>query len=137
MSAAFQRRPYEAGEVIFRQGDPGDSLYVVEKGQVRIWTGNPDHPTLLGIVEEGGVFGEMAIFDRKPRMANASADRDSVLMRMPATVMRESLYGADPLVRQLVQILIDNIRKMARRIDEMEGRCAVPDPGGEPGPRDG
>ncbi|WP_119679180.1 Crp/Fnr family transcriptional regulator [Indioceanicola profundi] len=127
MSAAFQRRPYETGEPVFQEGDPGDSLYVVEKGRVRIWTGDPERPTILGIVEEGGVFGEMAIFDKKPRMANASADAESVLMRMPATVMRESLYGADPLLRQLVQILIDNVRNMARRIDELEGRCT---PGG-------
>lgn len=127
MSAAFQRRPYEPGEPVFREGDPGDSLFVVEKGRVRIWTGDPDRPTILGMVEEGGVFGEMAIFDKKPRMAHASADTDCVLMRMPATVMRESLYGADPLLRQLVQILIDNVRSMARRIDEMQGRCS---PGG-------
>lgn len=123
MSAAFQRRSYQAGEPVFRQGDPGDSLYVVEAGRVRIWTGDPAHPTLLGAVDEGGVFGEMAIFDRQPRMANASAETDCVLMRMPATVLRESLYGADPLLHQLVQILVDNIRKMARRIDELEGRC--------------
>lgn len=122
MSAAFQRRTYAPGEVIFRDGDPGDSLYVVEKGQVRIWKGEGGRETVLGLVDEGSVFGEMAIFDRQPRMANASAAVESVIMRMPATVLRESLYGADPLLRQLVQILVDNIRAMAARIDALEGR---------------
>lgn len=120
MSAAFQRRTYAAGEPVFREGDPGDALYVVETGRVRIWRGDDAQPILVGKVEAGGVFGEMAIFDRKPRMAHASADVESVIMRMPATVLRESLYGADPLLRQLVQILIDNVRAMARRIDELE-----------------
>lgn len=126
MSAAFQRRTYAPGEVIFRDGDPGDSLFVVEKGQVRIWKGDGGHDVPLGIIDEGGVFGEMAIFDRQPRMANASAAVESVVMRMPATVLREGLWGADPLLRQLVQILINNVRTMARRIDELEGRCQPP-----------
>jgi len=123
MSAAFQRRTFAPGEAVFKEGDPGDSLYVVERGRVHIWIGHPAQPTILGLVEEGGVFGEMAIFDRKPRMANASAAEEATLMRMPASVLRESLYGADPLLRQLVQILIDNLRKMGRRLDELEGRC--------------
>lgn len=122
MSAAFERRTFAPGELVFKEGDPGDSLYVVEKGRVRIWRGDEIHPTIIGTVDEKGVFGEMAIFDRKPRMANASAETESVLMRMPASVLRESLYGADPLLRQLVQLLIDNIRTMARRLDELEQR---------------
>lgn len=126
MSAAFQRRTVEPGEIIFHEGDPGDSLYVVESGRVVIWRGDPAHPTRIGTVETGGVFGEMAIFDRKPRMANASAEERSTVMRMPASVLRESLYGADPLLHQLVQILIDNIRHMARRLDELEGRVGGP-----------
>lgn len=121
-SAAFQRRSFAPGETIFNEGDPGDSLYVVEQGAVRIWRGRAEHPTVIGRVETGGVFGEMAIFDRKPRMAHATALEDCVLMRMPTSILRESLYGADPLLRQLVQILIDNIRTMARRLDELEGR---------------
>jgi len=130
MSAAFQRRTYAPDEVIFREGDPGDSLYVVEKGRVQIWVGGPDHKIRLGVIEEGGVFGEMAIFDRQPRMANASAEEESVIMRMPATVLREGLWSADPLLRQLVQILIDNVRRMGRRIDELEGRCKPDGPQG-------
>lgn len=123
MSAAFERRTFAPGEQIFKEGDPGDSLYVVENGRVRIWRGDPDHPTIIGRVETSGIFGEMAIFDRKPRMAHASAEVESVLMRMPASVLRESLYGADPLLRQLVQLLIDNVRTMARRLDELETKA--------------
>lgn len=126
MSAAFERRTFAPGEMIFKEGDPGDSLYVVEKGRVRIWRGEIEHPTIIGSVDEKGVFGEMAIFDRKPRMANASAELESVLMRMPASVLRESLYGADPLLRQLVQLLIDNIRTMAKRLDELEANEQLP-----------
>lgn len=122
MSAAFERRTFAPGELIFKEGDPGDSLYVVESGRVRIWRGDVEHPTVIGRVETSGIFGEMAIFDRKPRMAYASAEVESVLMRMPASVLREGLYGADPLLRQLVQLLIDNIRTMARRLDELEAK---------------
>ena len=122
MSAAFMRKTYAPGELIFAEGSPGDSLYVVETGSVRIWRGDAEKPAIIGYVEPGGVFGEMAIFDKQPRMASASALTEATIMRMPASVLRQSLYGADPLLHQLVQILINNIRSMARRIDELEGR---------------
>lgn len=128
MSAAFERRTFAPGEPIFKEGDPGDSLYVVESGRVCIWRGDVDHPTIIGRVETTGIFGEMAIFDRKPRMAHASAETESVLMRMPASVLRESLYGADPLLRQLVQLLIDNIRSMAQQLDALNAKQAESEP---------
>ncbi|HYC05719.1 MAG TPA: cyclic nucleotide-binding domain-containing protein [Azospirillaceae bacterium] len=128
MSAAFMRKTFAAGELIFAQGEPGDSLYVVEAGSVRIWSGDPDKPTIIGYVEPGGVFGEMAIFDKQPRMASASALTEATVMRMPASVLRQSLYGADPLLQQLVQILINNIRGMARRLADMERKLAAQQP---------
>jgi CRP-like cAMP-binding protein len=61
-------------------------------------------------------------------MASASALTEATVMRMPASVLRQSLYGADPLLQQLVQILINNIRGMARRLADMERKLAAQQP---------
>jgi CRP/FNR family transcriptional regulator, cyclic AMP receptor protein len=118
MPASFVRRTYQPSEIIFREGDPGDSLYVVEQGAVEIWRGDGEQRWVLGRVGPGGVFGEMAIFDRQPRMASASAAEEAVLLRVPASVLRQAMAGADPLLVELIRVLLDNLRNLARQLDE-------------------
>ena len=63
---------YEAGQVLFRAGDAGDSMYLIEDGKVQISMRAADGEELiLAILGPGDFFGEMALFDRKPRSANA------------------------------------------------------------------
>ena len=63
-----------AGRTIFQKGDPGDSLAVVVSGRVRIGTITPEgREAVLNFVEPGQTFGEMAMFDGKPRSADAVA----------------------------------------------------------------
>jgi CRP-like cAMP-binding protein len=61
---------YEAGQVIFNQGDQGDCMYVILEGDVRIETTD----RLIDTISEGEIFGEMALVDDSPRSASAVAD---------------------------------------------------------------
>ncbi|MDQ6655164.1 MAG: cyclic nucleotide-binding domain-containing protein, partial [Verrucomicrobiota bacterium] len=62
------------GEVIFEEGDAGDSLYLVGEGSIKISkTGRGGQQETLGYIEPGNFFGEMALFDGQPRSANATA----------------------------------------------------------------
>lgn len=71
------RREYHADEVIFRQGDPGVGMYVIERGTVEI----VHEPTgrLLAELHDGGFFGEIALLNETPRSARATAMRPTVL----------------------------------------------------------
>lgn len=71
------RRQYQADEVIFRQGDPGVGMYVIEKGTVAIIHG----PTgrLLAELGAGDFFGEIALLNETPRSARAVATASAVL----------------------------------------------------------
>jgi len=69
-----------AGAVLFRQGEPGDLLYVVESGSMRMERTAPDGAvTVLAVVGPGQHFGEMAPLFDLPRSAAAVAGEDSVL----------------------------------------------------------
>jgi CRP-like cAMP-binding protein len=73
------------GETIFRQGDPGECLYGVLRGRVRIFNINPNvnmenREILLNILEPGALFGEIALIDDRARTASASAMKDSELL---------------------------------------------------------
>ncbi|MEP6685758.1 MAG: ATP-binding protein [Verrucomicrobiota bacterium] len=68
------------GEVIFREGDPGDSLYLVGQGKVKISkAGRGGEQETLGFVRSGSFFGEMALLDAQPRSAMATAVEPTVL----------------------------------------------------------
>src|SRR6201992_1396137 len=63
-----------SGEVLFQKGDPGDALFGVRRGQVRIETGAPDGSRLtLTFMGPGALFGEVAVLDGQSRTADATA----------------------------------------------------------------
>ena len=80
-AATFERiaplatqRAYRRGEVIFSHGDPGDALFAVVSGKVRISTGSAaGREIFLNIMEPGDTFGEIALLDGGPRTATATA----------------------------------------------------------------
>lgn len=74
---------YSAGDIIFRQGYPGDHAYIVKKGEVEIYNELPDGSIeSIAILHEGQMFGEMALTDDAPRSASARAHTDVSLQIM-------------------------------------------------------
>ena len=69
-------RTFKAGEIIFRQGDPAEELYIVKNGKVEIRLGN----RLLDTLPELSIFGEMALIDHNPRSATAVAATDATVV---------------------------------------------------------
>jgi uncharacterized membrane protein len=83
LSQATRTRAFNAGQVIFSQGDSGRMMYVVEQGGVDIQLpGDGKGTILLRHLGFGEFFGELALFDEKPRSANAVAASDTVLLEL-------------------------------------------------------
>ncbi|MDG4553962.1 MAG: cyclic nucleotide-binding domain-containing protein [Candidatus Competibacter sp.] len=99
-------RSFAAGQIIFREGEPGDNLYIVAEGEVDILV-NDDH--ILETVGSGGIVGELALVDDKPRSATATARTDCVL----APVSRPHFLA---LVRLTPSFAIQVMRVMAERL---------------------
>jgi len=66
-------RAYDPRQTIFREGDPGDFMYVVQDGLVDIRKEGKHGPQTLGAMQPGEFFGEMALVDQSPRSATAAA----------------------------------------------------------------
>ncbi len=115
-SASFGREHFEPHEIIFRQGDRGDRLYIVIDGEVEMVKQEPgDGEQILGRLGPGGCFGEMALVNESPRMATArTVTRVNLL-----TVDRDAfgaLFAHLPPLRLMFQQLIEQrVRESATK----------------------
>jgi CRP-like cAMP-binding protein len=103
--AGAPARDYKAGEIIFREGDPAEELFVVKTGTVEIRLGN----RLLDTLPERSIFGEMALIDHGPRSATAVAATDATLVpvgeKQFLLMVSRTPYFALNVMRVLVQRL--------------------------------
>ena len=103
----------EKGTNIFREGDGGMRAYVVQSGAVEIWRDIDGERVVYATIGEGGIFGEMALIDSKPRMAAARAAVGTTIICVTRQMFEEKLRKSDPFIRGLLNILADDIRSIS------------------------
>jgi len=111
-SSAIQKKFYQKDEVVFEEGDVGDSAFIVETGSVGIFKIVEGERVRLADMNEGELFGEMAVIDGSVRMANARALEESVIIQIPRSVIENKLDKYEPFMKSLVQILVENLRSV-------------------------
>lgn len=79
VDALLHDRRFVKGEIVFDEGDEGQSLYVVIEGRVLICRQGEPETGRLTVLETGVVFGELALIDDAPRAAQARAEQDCLL----------------------------------------------------------
>ncbi len=85
---------FSPDETIFNENDPGDALYVVDSGAVRIWVLDEDvKPVTLAELRDGEFFGELAVLDRGARSTNATAIDDTKLHRLSSDDFQKFLVS--------------------------------------------
>lgn len=97
-----QRQHVGAGDIIFREGDPPTTAFLVESGRIAVSTLQYGDERLLGELGPGALLGEMAVLDDAPRSATARALTDCVLTPVDRSQFAERLSAADPVVRALL-----------------------------------
>jgi len=99
------------GEVLFRQGDPSSELFVVLHGKVAVATHSSDgRESLVAVLEPGGLFGELGLFDGEPRSADARALVDATVLSIPFDRVRGVLQANPELLWVVVRILAQRLR---------------------------
>ena len=124
---AKEGRIYANGQMIFEEGKPGGAAYIVQKGQVEIYKVIDGREVILGHVEPGGLFGEMALIDNEPRMASARAASRVLLISITRSQLDARLKKGDGFINALLRIMMTNYRTMARRLAEAEAKLKAHD----------
>jgi CRP/FNR family transcriptional regulator, cyclic AMP receptor protein len=111
IAAVAGQRSYRSGEVVFSHGDPGDALYAVVAGRVRISTGAPDgREIFLNIMEPGDTFGEIALLDGGARTATATAIAPSELVSIRREHFRALLEQEPKVAFELLRLCGQRLR---------------------------
>ncbi len=102
---------FAAGQMIFREGDAGTEMYIIQEGRVEILMHLRGQERRVAVLEEGDFFGEMAILEDLPRSASARALGDCVLLRIDETTF-------DQMARHNPEVPVRMLRKLSRRLRE-------------------
>jgi pSer/pThr/pTyr-binding forkhead associated (FHA) protein len=103
----------KAGEYVFREGDLGTEMYVINEGKVEILNQVGDEEQLLAVLEKGDFFGEMSVLEDLPRAASARAGSDVRLLQINGSTFDFLLQG-NP------EIAVRMMRKLSRRLRETD-----------------
>ena len=106
-------REYEAGHSLFREGDAGREMYVIQSGKVRISKQVRDVEKTLVVLGAGAFFGEMSILNNKPRSASATIEEGAKLL-----VIDPKTFEA--MVRSNAEIAVRLIKTLAHRLQEAD-----------------
>lgn len=116
MSALEQRlkRYFKKGQEIFRDGDSGQSMFIILKGYVEITKVLGDQKTVLAKLEPGSIFGEMAIISSQPRSATATATSDATLLEISREMFRSRIEEVPGWLRTFYEIIVERLRNATK-----------------------
>jgi len=110
-----------AGGVLFREGDPPTTGFLLESGEIEIAIRIRGQPIVLSRLRAGDIIGEMGVFDGAPRSATATALSDCVLLPIDRNQISERLDKADPILRALLEGQVRRYRGAIQAIRGVEG----------------
>lgn len=142
LMAVAKRRSFRAGEVIFHRDDPGQVLYLIKEGKVKICLISPDGQEIsLAVLGSGEYFGEFALYDGLPRSADAIAiekvecytlqrsDFQKAIMKNPKIAIQvleglsKRLRNTDNMVEDLIFLdVYGRVAKKLLELSEVHGR---------------
>ena len=113
---------FKFGQTIFKEGEPGNRLYIISEGEVRVSRDVPGSgEEALAVLKPGACFGEMAVFDRSTRSTDAIANTDCVLVTIARSdfemlldfdrdLAYKILWSVVKLLCERLRITNDNLR---------------------------
>jgi len=127
LAAALEEMEFADGHAIFVEGDPGDSMYFIVKGRVRIEKRAQGASALnktLTVLDSGDYFGEMALLDQKPRSASAVASGSAKVLRLSKAAFDEMQRTSSAVG---MNVLFAMIRTSSERIRRLSTQVVVYD----------
>ena len=108
LAPLMKEMQYEQGTEIFKEGETGDCMYIIQQGNIKIHKGK----TTLAILKEKEVFGELSLLDADTRSASATADTECILYKIDQEPFYELMDERPEVAKGFIKILCQRLRTM-------------------------
>lgn len=108
LAPLMKEEEVEQDTVIFEENEPGDCMYIILAGQIKIHKGN----STLAILQEKEVFGELSLLDAETRSATATAKTDCILFKIDQDPFYELIETRPEVARGFIKILSNRLRQL-------------------------
>ncbi len=110
----------ERGDVLFHEGDPGDKLYVIVEGKIKLGRTSTDgRENLLAILGPGEMFGELSLFDPGPRTATATAVAETQILGLSNEQLQRFIAGRPYVAGTLLAALARRLRRTNENLADL------------------
>jgi len=128
LAERLTERGLRSGDVVFSQGDAGSSMYLVKAGAVQVYlpsTGKDSPAVVLKDVRTGEYFGELALFDDKPRSASVRATVDTVLLELTREDLSEHLGRSTRAAMTILSVMSERLRETNALVGQRAAKDVV------------
>lgn len=106
LAPLMQEEDFEQGTLLFKEGEIGDCMFIIQSGEVMIHKGQ----TTLAILREKEVFGELSLLDAETRSASATSNSDCTLFRIDQEPFYELIESRPEVARGFIKMLCKRLR---------------------------
>ena len=120
-------RVLKPGEILFNDGENANSLFIIQKGQLRLFKPKGSGFIEIAVLRAGEVIGEMAYFDNAgggKRSCSASAMVTSEVIEISFTAFGKTMEGLNPWFKTIINTLADRLRSTNSRVKELESNSS-------------
>jgi uncharacterized membrane protein len=128
LAVRLAEKTFHAGDVVFSQGESGSSMYIVQSGAVQVFLPSKEKdlpPVILKDLRTGEYFGELAIFDDKPRSASVRALVDTVLLELTREELGEHLGRSKTAAMTILAEMAERLRETNAMLSQRAAKDVV------------
>lgn len=128
MSDGVLGKTYSGGELVVRQGAPGNCMYVVQSGELEVLREEHDGSVRLGVMKAGDLFGEMSIFEHEVRSATVRALGEARVLTVDKKTFLRRIQEDPSLAFNLVKLMSHRIRMLTEALANRTAKASPPVP---------
>ena len=113
-------KDYGDGELIVKQGESGDCMYVIQEGEVEVFVTRDGRDVPLAIRKRGEFFGEMAIFERETRAASVRARGQAGVLTVDRRQLLSRIEEEPALAMRMIQAMCHRVRTLSNELSQLK-----------------
>ena len=120
------QKSFDSGEYIFKEAEPAECVYLIDSGRVEISLERDGRKAVIDTINEGEIFGEMALVDQLPRSASARAIIPTTVTEIPLNYIRQKITQSDPTIRMFLRFFMARYKDLDTRVSEVLETLSLP-----------